>query len=231
MKKGSLYVNSDINKDMARFFKKNFNNVQLEYEQVESWTEIEPEEDKKKIVFLNADNEGLPFLDNTFDSYIANFSLHIVDNPKAQLLEAKRVLKEGGIAGFTVWGRPEKCRMVTFLSHTLQKLGYEWEVSKDCQGGFRFSDINKLREEALEAGFKVAKIFTSASHVSTESKEDYIKEWCLQSEFDTFCEKQSISKDDKDTIWNKVLNEYDLEFGDDTPNIIDFETNVLIAHK
>ena len=60
---------------------------------------------KRFIYGCQANNESLPFQDNTFDSYISNLSLHIVTEPKNQIAEAYRVLKTGGAACFTVWGR------------------------------------------------------------------------------------------------------------------------------
>lgn len=52
-----------------------------------------------------ANNECLPYASEQFDSYTANLSLMLVPNHMNQLKECHRVLKNGGMAGFTVWGR------------------------------------------------------------------------------------------------------------------------------
>jgi len=50
----------------------------------------------KKIEFVEADAEKLPFGDNEFDAVSISFGLRNVANPKAALAEMYRVLKPGG---------------------------------------------------------------------------------------------------------------------------------------
>jgi ubiquinone/menaquinone biosynthesis C-methylase UbiE len=66
-------------------------------------------------------NEILPFKDSVFNSYISNLSLMIVNNHINQIKEAFRVLKNNGIAVFTVWGNPEKCEMFTLFDIVINK--------------------------------------------------------------------------------------------------------------
>ena len=54
-----------------------------------------------------ANNESLPFKDETFDCYMACLSLMIVDNHTNMLSEAFRVCQKGASFGFTIWGRKE----------------------------------------------------------------------------------------------------------------------------
>ena len=54
-----------------------------------------------------ADNMRLPFADCTFEAYISNLSLMIVQHRERQISEAFRVLKPGARACFTIWGREE----------------------------------------------------------------------------------------------------------------------------
>lgn len=49
------------------------------------------DETKRLVVGAVANNECLPFEDGTFDCYLANLSLMLVDNYKNQLSEALRV--------------------------------------------------------------------------------------------------------------------------------------------
>lgn len=63
------------------------------------------QETDRFIFGCQADNESLPFKDNTFDSYLANLSLMWVDNHRNQLAEAFRVTKSGGRLAFSVLGR------------------------------------------------------------------------------------------------------------------------------
>ena len=62
----------------------------------------------KRLVYgCLADNMRLPFADNTFEAYVSNLSLMIVQHRERQLTEACRVLKPGARACFTTWGREE----------------------------------------------------------------------------------------------------------------------------
>ena len=66
----------DLNKEMLKYGKKRFNN--------------------RKIKFIKANAESLPFKNDYFDKYIISFCLRNVTNIKKALQEAFRVLKPGG---------------------------------------------------------------------------------------------------------------------------------------
>jgi len=70
----------DLNIDMMNEGKKNFNNKQL-----------------KKIQFINANAEKLPFENNFFDKYVISFCLRNITNVEKAIQEAFRILKPGGI--------------------------------------------------------------------------------------------------------------------------------------
>jgi ubiquinone/menaquinone biosynthesis methyltransferase len=61
----------------------------------------------KKIKFINANAENLPFEDNYFDKYIISFCLRNVTNIKKALGEAFRVLKPGGGFYCLEFSKPE----------------------------------------------------------------------------------------------------------------------------
>ena len=52
-----------------------------------------------------ADNLRLPFEDATFEAYVSNLSLMIVQHRDRMISEAFRVLKQGSKACFAIWGR------------------------------------------------------------------------------------------------------------------------------
>ena len=68
----------DLNVDMMNEGKKNFNKQQL-----------------KKIQFINANAEKLPFENHSFDKYVISFCLRNITNVKKALREAFRILKPG----------------------------------------------------------------------------------------------------------------------------------------
>jgi SAM-dependent methyltransferase len=59
------------------------------------------------VQFREADAEALPFDDAGFDAVAINFGVHHFAFPRRALCEARRVLRIGGRAGFTVWASPE----------------------------------------------------------------------------------------------------------------------------
>ena len=68
-----------------------------------------------------ANNEVLPFADQTFNAYIANLSIHLVNHPKRQIYEAYRVLKPGSAACFTIWGKKDECLLFTLVGKVFEK--------------------------------------------------------------------------------------------------------------
>ncbi len=57
---------------------------------------VEGKENLKKIEFIQADSEALPFNDNTFDAITVSFGIRNFENLEKGLGEILRVLKEGG---------------------------------------------------------------------------------------------------------------------------------------
>ena len=83
---------------------------------------IKEQGDFKRFVFgCRANNERLPFPSDYFESYIANLSLFIVDNPKNMIFESFRVLKKGGAACFALWGPKERSIQFTVVEEAIEK--------------------------------------------------------------------------------------------------------------
>mmetsp|Transcript_18521 Transcript_18521/g.16405 ORF Transcript_18521/g.16405 Transcript_18521/m.16405 type:complete len:129 (-) Transcript_18521:439-825(-) len=97
MKEGATYIAGDIsdqmlNKINTKLDKISSNDTSINYELLDlkknDRFEIDVSDPKQKKVCASwTDNENLPFADNQFETYIANYSLHIVDNPTAMLEE------------------------------------------------------------------------------------------------------------------------------------------------
>lgn len=60
------------------------------------------------------------FPNGYFDRYYSNLCLHYAEDPKAVMVESARVLKPGGIAGFTVWGSKATSPVMTIVPTILE---------------------------------------------------------------------------------------------------------------
>eukprot|EP00536_Pseudo-nitzschia_multiseries_P001429 jgi/Psemu1/283006/fgenesh1_pg.18_\ len=56
-----------------------------------------------------------------FDRYYSNLCLHYARDPDAVIAEAARVLRPGGIAGFTVWGKRSASPVMTIVPDILER--------------------------------------------------------------------------------------------------------------
>lgn len=105
------------------------------------------------VTAIVSNAEELPFEDNSFDSYYASYCLHLTTDPDKMLKEASRVVKKGGIASFSMWGRKENCRQCTILDPVTSSLGISL-TSGPRRSPFHIgADEAQLRKRALAAGF------------------------------------------------------------------------------
>lgn len=88
------------------------------------------------------DLERLPFADDSFDLVFSSLSMQWCNDLNAALLEAKRVLKPGGLYVFT-----------TFGPDTLKELRYSWSKVDDGDHVNRFIDMHDIGDALLQDGF------------------------------------------------------------------------------
>ncbi|CAI2376370.1 unnamed protein product [Moneuplotes crassus] len=173
MKKGASYFASDIADGMNERFTKGFqdsdlaSNPKVGYE----WVETEEEVDvagqagkelrgvDRKVFHLKANNEKLPYASEVFDCYLASLSLNLVNNHKNQISESYRVLQKGGVAGFTVLGRQEKCNYITIIPEVIESLGHILSAPKDRPHPTYLADRKKIEKDFKEAGFSSVKSY------------------------------------------------------------------------
>jgi ubiquinone/menaquinone biosynthesis C-methylase UbiE len=102
-----------------------------------------------KPEFLLANAYNIPVESESFDRLYGNYVIHLAPEPQLILQEAKRILKPGGIAGFSVWGRPENSPKFTLSDKVKEKMGLEVQP---CPA-FHLCDIEKFKKMVLDAGF------------------------------------------------------------------------------
>jgi len=89
-----------------------------------------------------ADIEQLPFADNVFDLVFSSLSMQWCNDLNAALLEARRVLKPGGLFVFT-----------TFGPDTLKELRQSWAKVDDANHVNQFIDMHDIGDALLQDGF------------------------------------------------------------------------------
>ena len=89
-----------------------------------------------------ADIEKLPFADNVFDLVYSSLSMQWCNDLNAVLLEAKRVLKPGGLFVFS-----------TFGPDTLKELRSSWASVDDVNHVNQFIDMHDIGDALLFDGF------------------------------------------------------------------------------
>jgi ubiquinone/menaquinone biosynthesis C-methylase UbiE len=100
----------------------------------------------------DADAEQLPFAEASFDRYLANLNLMLVPDPDRALAEAARVLRPGGLAAWSVWGRPEHSSLFTLPPRAAEAVGLELEGP--ARSNFHLHERDALRERIAGAGFR-----------------------------------------------------------------------------
>ena len=99
----------------------------------------------------------------------------LVDDPAKQLSEAYRVLKSGGRAGFTVWGRRENCQTFALFDDVLEDMGLiksdERAVTDAC---YKFGMNLQLTRQLFEdAGFKRLRMWYQGQNYVFKDSHEY----------------------------------------------------------
>lgn len=122
------------------------------------------------------DAERLPFPDSCFDTVVCGLGVMYFPNTLAALSEIRRVLRPGGIAGFVVWGAPQRVAClriaITAIAEATARIPGRWLVRLPVIGErilyraieeqvpgfgpspFRFARPGKLRLLLEQAGFQ-----------------------------------------------------------------------------
>merc|ERR1711974_419861 len=123
------------------------------------------------VKFEVGNAQELKFADGSMDRIFSNYVFHLIPDPDKGFSEAHRVLKKGGIAAFTVWGRKENSPYFTLPNKCMTELGIEQTKSRSP---FHLGDKTKLREMALKAGFSTALVTYLTTTTGFKSGEEYV---------------------------------------------------------
>jgi len=107
----------------------------------------------RKVSFVEANAEKLPFPDNHFDVVVCSFGLDTVYDPVPVVHEMKRVVKENGLVVTAYKSFPLK-KTVCLLEKGIELyLKYFWKSkSVDAKALFKKAGMKHIQEELLYAG-------------------------------------------------------------------------------
>jgi len=183
----------------------------------------------KSVNFLVANAESLPFEDNHFDKYFASLALNLVPNPEKMLSEAYRVLKKGGAAAFSIWGRSDH----SVYPHIVPKVFAEFGIdvhkgSTPPRSNFHLGgDLQKLRELLEKAGFtNVIAWYQPLVYLPQSGKE--FSEWILNTP-NYIPILSSINSELKEKIISRVINVADECLGKGEP--LNLDVAVVVGKK
>ncbi|KAF4040906.1 Methyltransferase domain [Phytophthora infestans] len=110
----------------------------------------------------------------SMDRYVASLCLQLAPDPDAMLREAKRVLTPKGIAGFTIWGSPDRSGTFAINSAANKELGLE-ENTAEHSNFVMGRDLPALRQRFARAGFNHVQIWPFQCVVELWSGEQFAK--------------------------------------------------------
>mmetsp|Transcript_9600 Transcript_9600/g.8452 ORF Transcript_9600/g.8452 Transcript_9600/m.8452 type:complete len:153 (+) Transcript_9600:485-943(+) len=151
----------------------------------------------------------------------------IVANHHNQLSEAYRVLEDGGVAGFTVWGREENSSWFSFVPEVFNALGFKYIIPP--RSSFHLSNKNLLVEDTKATGFKEVKAFYTMTNPEFCNTEDIYHATMNAPHGKTSYDL--LNDEEKEIFKNKFFEMYEERFGKESSEMLTWETLVIIARK
>ena len=107
-----------------------------------------------EITFTEGDAERLPFADGRFDCIACSFGLLHMQQPERAMMEACRVLRNGGRYTFTVWCTPEQgSDLFAIIQGAIQAHGTVEVGLPPAPPFFRFANAEECHNTLTAAGF------------------------------------------------------------------------------
>lgn len=111
--------------------------------------------------------ESLPYDDDTFDVAAACLVVHFMSDPVGGLAEMKRVTRDGGWVGATVWDLAGSRAPMAPLWEAVAEVAPEHPDESDFQGGSRASLVGVLEGAALR-DIETVELAVTVTHPSFE---------------------------------------------------------------
>jgi ubiquinone/menaquinone biosynthesis C-methylase UbiE len=111
-----------------------------------------------RVDFREGDAEQLPFGHGVFDAAVMNFGILHLARPEQALIEAWRVLRDGGRFAFTAWEKPDETVGFQIVLRAIEQFGNLNVSLPEGPPFFRFSEPEECIRALMSAGFESSKV-------------------------------------------------------------------------
>ena len=177
----------------------------------------------ENVEIIMASNDSLPYNDGICDRYISNLTLHLVEDAPSMLREAFRLLKPGGIAIFSVWGKEDEHNIFKIQGRALSNAG----ISKPPgRTPFYLNNDSELLHLLVDAGFRQVRSFYTAIGDSSQNADEFVNAYRSDPGIAAFKEK---SLETYEKILQFLQAEAQKSF--DSGRVITFDALVVVGVK
>ncbi|KAK1932334.1 5-hydroxyisourate hydrolase [Phytophthora citrophthora] len=201
-----VFTVTDLSPVMVNMAKENFNSVN---------------DSSVDIQFTEANGQDMAQIASaSVDRYVASLCLQLAPDPDAMLNEAMRVLTTNGIAGFTIWGSPDRSGTFAINAAANKELGLE-ENTTEHSNFIMGRNLPALRRKFAQAGFNHVQIWPFQCIVELWSGEEFAK---LHRDMFPLERGQENLQERRFDIVKRMADEY---LAEGTP--IGLETYIIVA--
>jgi len=189
---------------------------------------------RKFVYGCRANNELLPFADETFSAYLANLSVMLVDKPSNQFKEAHRVLQKGCSASFVIWGTREETLLVNHVERVLQKhlppqLRDEMMAERSHHDLFYGKHLD-VEKTLREIGFSQVKMWLQPMNFLFRNGEDFMKGFG-SGKLKGLCTRAGFDEQKMSELHTECVEEFDRVSGANTTDLRTFQVQVIVCFK
>lgn len=171
----------------------------------------------------NMNAQFLDFENNYFDNVICGFGLGYLLSSENKLSDIIRVLKNGGEAGFSIWGIQEDQKWLTDIINE-----YLPPIDKNAGNADKptFNTIDNVMKLFYKYGFQNIKIHQENSIVIYKNKDEWWKEMCSNNIMSVFEQIEILGEHTYENFKEDIFKELD-KFNSD--NGLNFSMPVIYA--
>ena len=126
----------------------------------------------RPVEWRQADAMALPFEDEAFDVVVCQFAMMFVPDKVKAYLEARRVLRPGGLFLFDVWDRIEENEFADVITTSLESIFPDNPPRFLARTPHGYYDVRVIERDLVRAGFSASPIIDTIAHRSRADSPD-----------------------------------------------------------